>query len=353
MPTQMTRRHMLRTMGVGIAGSALLGSSACSSEGVISTAQSRLRLSHQWPRSTGPHGDYRAQIAQKFAKQVTKRTNGEVKIQVFPNASLVEAETQYEAISKGTIDMTLYPVVYAVGDYPVFDITSLPCLIQSHSQAQNWQSAEIGSRLESIFEEAGTKILLWNWDSFCIGIKEGPPIVSPDDIEEGSVWRGASPQLEQLLEKTGASITSMDSSEIYSSLQTGVIDAFITSPSSYRSYRLYEQTSSYTSPTENTLGFFFEPLLIGLDQYDKLPGDVKSVFDEVSRSLQNFAFGASEDDDGFTARTAEQAGVEVTTMDDSAFAAWQKLSEPMWADFAAQVPDGPELVKLAQQVPVQ
>jgi len=354
MPTQMTRRQMLRTVGAGIAGSALLGTSACGgSEGVLGSSQTKLRLSHQWPKATDKGGDFRSQIAQKFSEQVAKKTSGDVTIQVFPNSSLVEAETQYEAISEGTIDMTVYPVVYAVGEHPAFDVTTLPCLIQNHSHAQNWRTAKIGPRLESIFEQAGTKILVWNWDSFCIGVKSGPPVVSPDDVEGGSVWRGAGPRLEERLKKAGASITSMDSSEIYGAMQTGVLDAFITSPSSYRSYRLYEQTASYTSPTDNTLGFFFEPLLIGLDQFEQLPADVQTVFEDVAADLQDYAFGASEHDDGVTEQKTKQAGVNVTTMDDASFADWKAMSEPIWADFAAEVDGGEELVDMAKQVPVQ
>lgn len=353
MPTQITRRQMLQSVSVGVAGSALLGTSACSSEGIVGGGRTRLRLSHQWPKASGKGGDFRSLLAQKFADRVGERTDGEVQVRVSPNGSLVEADAQYQAMSQGTIDMSVFPVVYAVGQYPAFDVTTLPCLIQNHTQAQNWQTAEIGRRLESIFEKAGTKILVWNWNSLCQGVTAGPPIVTPDDVSKGAVWRGAGPRLEQLLQKAGASITSMDSSEIYSALQTGVLDAFATSPGSYRSYRLYEQTSSYTSPTENTLGFFFEPLLIGVDQFEKLPGEVQTAFEETGESLQTFAYQASERDDLITERAAREAGVTIATIDDAAFAAWKEMSEPIWTDFASAVPNGEELVELAKQVPVE
>jgi TRAP-type C4-dicarboxylate transport system substrate-binding protein len=351
MPTQMTRRRMLQTLSFGVAGTALLGTSACSSEGIASGG-TRLRMSHQWPKSSGKGGDFRSMLAQKFADRVSERTDGNVQVRVSPNGSLVEADAQYKAIEQGTIDMSVFPVVYAVGQYPAFDVTTLPCLIRNHRQAQNWKEAEIGRRLESIFEKAGSKILVWNWNSLCQGVKQGSPIVRPDDVRGGAVWRGAGPRLEQLLQKAGASITSMSSSEIYSALQTGVLDGFATSPGSYRSYRLYEQTSSYTSPTQNTLGFFFEPLLIGLKQFEELPDDVQTAFEETGASLQSFAYEASEKDDLITERKTKEEGVTVTTIDDAAFAAWKAMSEPIWSDFAAAVPGGEELVELAKQVPV-
>ncbi|MGH3664063.1 MAG: TRAP transporter substrate-binding protein DctP [Micromonosporaceae bacterium] len=353
MATNITRRQMLRTVGAGVAGGVVLGASGCSEKGVLGGNKSRLRLSHQWPNAKNEDGDFRAWFAQEFARKIGKETDGEVEIKVFPAASLVEAEAQYEAMRKGTIDMTVYPVVYAVGDHPAFDVTALPCLIQNHTQAQNWQKSKLGARVEAIFEEAGTKILAWNWDSLCLGVKGGPPVVRPDDIEDGAVWRGASPLIEKLLQKAGASITSMDSSEVYNAMQTGTLDGFITSPSSYRSYRLYEQTSAYTSPTENTVGFFFEPLLIGLDQFKELPKDVQTVFEDVGAQMQKFAFGASEEDDLATEQKAADSDVTVKKMDDAALAEWKQLSEPLWAEFAEKVPNGAELVDMAKNVPAE
>lgn len=192
MPTQITRRQMLRTVGVGAAGGALLGVSACSNEGIANGGKTRLRLSHQWPKASGPNGDFRSRLAQKFAQRVNERTNGDVQVRVSPASSLVKADAQYRAMSQGTIDMSVFPVVYAVGQHPAFDVTTLPTLIRNHGQAQKWKEAPIGRRLESIFEEAGTKILTWNWNSLCQGVKRGSPIVRPDDIRSGSVWRGGS-----------------------------------------------------------------------------------------------------------------------------------------------------------------
>lgn len=345
MTTPINRRHLLQLLGGGAAATLVTGTTACGGG-----SGSQLRLSHQWPKSSGQDGDFRAQIAQRFADQVGRDTNGEISVRIYPNASLVGADEQYRAISQGTIDMTLLPVTYAVGQHPGFAITDLPCLIKNHTQAQNWKDAEIGARVEQIFERNGSKILVWNWNSFCLGRKQGPPVVRPGDVRPGEVWRGGGPQMEAMLQRAGASITSMPSSEVYSALQTGVVSALATSPASFRSYRLFEQTASYTSPTRNTLGFFFEPLLIGLEQYRQLPREVRQVFDDAGSALQGFAYEASEGDDRVTEQRVQQAGDTIATIDDAAFDEWARLAPPVWQRFVADIPDGQQLLQLAQQV---
>ncbi|MGH3343529.1 MAG: TRAP transporter substrate-binding protein DctP [Carbonactinosporaceae bacterium] len=351
MSTQITRRQLIRTLGAGAAGGVILGASGCGGGSTSSSGTTQLRLSHQWPKAASKQGDFRARLAQKFAARVADQTRGRVEIQIYPNASLIDPEEQYKSVTQGTIDMTLVPVVYAVGEHPIFGVTDLPGLIKNHTQAQNWQTTEIGRRLEKIFEESGTKILVWNWNSTCIGVREGSPVVRPDDIEQGAVWRGGGPEMEQLLQHAGASITSMDSSETYNAMQTGVIDGLVTSPASFRSYRLHEQTSSYTTSTENTLGFFFEPLLIAMDKYEQLPRDVRNAFAEAGSGLQDFAYEASERDDVVTEKTVESAGDTVAPIDDRAFAQWRELAEPVWRKFAARVPGGQELIDMALSVP--
>lgn len=345
MNTEATRRQFVKLVGGGVAGSAFVGLTGCSSGS--GNSSTRLRLSHQWPEASSEKGDYRALIAQKFAERVEERTNGEIAFRIYPNASLVDAEEQYKAITKGTLDMSVFPLGYAEGDVPQFSITELPCIVPSHAKARNWRTAEIGQRLEEISQENGVKILIWNWDPLCLATTQGDPVVQPKDVRAGSKWRGATRWKEKVLAALGASITSMPSSEIYSALQTGVLDGLATSPSSYRSYRLYEQTKSYTSPSVNTIGFAFEPLIIGVEQFERLPPDIQTVFEEEGKSLQEFAETAAEADDETTEQAAKKAGVNVAHIDDAAYEEWRRESEPFWEQFASEVKGGRRLVDLA------
>ncbi len=315
-----------------------------------------LRLSHQWPGvNKQGEGDFRAVLAQRFADEVKERTDGQVTIKIHPNNSLIDDPTeQYQAIKQGATDMSVFPLDYASGDVPAFSITLMPAMGAGHAQAQNYQDAEIGDRIDQMTEENGVKVLTWVWNAGAIGSKTKEPIVSPDDVRSGMVTRAAGPRVEQMLERVGFGLASMDSSEIYSAMQTGTLDSAVTSTSSFSSYRLYEQVKSYTSPTGGyTFWFMFEPLIIGTKQFEELSADQQKIFEEVGSELQEYAYTASEKDDVRVDKQFKEAGVNVMQMDQASFKEWQETSRPVWEDFAKDVNGGQELIDLAKKVPTE
>lgn len=231
------------TMLLAIAGCGL------ASEGGSDTVT--LRLSHQWPApGKEGKGDFRAVLAQRFADEVKKRTDGKVQVKIYPGNSLIEdPREQYGAITEGTVDMSVYPLDYAGGEVPQFSITLMPAMVRNHEQARQWEKAEIGKSVERITEEHGIKVLTWVWNAGAIGTRGAKPIVSPDDVPHGNVTRAAGSRIEQMLKSVGFGLSSMPSSEIYNGMQTGVLDSAITSTSSFGSYRLYEQVKTFTSPS--------------------------------------------------------------------------------------------------------
>ena len=308
-----------------------------------------LRLSHQWPEASGEDGDFRSLVAQKFADGVEEKTDGSLTVQIYPNSSLADSTEQYDVMQQGAIDMSVFPLDYASGRVPEFSITLMPALVRSHAQAQAWQDAEIGKRVEEIMDENGSKPVVWIWNAGAVGAK-GDPIVAPDDVRSGMTMRAAGTYVEQMLKDVGAGITSLPSSEIYTAMQTGVLDAAVTSTGSFASYNLQEQVDSFTSPTQNTFWFMFEPLIISNESYDELCSEQQDAVMAVGEELQDFAYTASQEDDARVEKVFSDAGVEVVQMDDAAFGEWETLAEKQWDKFASSVDNGQELLDLAKDV---
>lgn len=311
-----------------------------------------LSLSHQWPGATTEEGDFRAVLSERFSQMVEERTNGEVKIQTYPAQSLVKANDQYDAMLKGAVDMAVLPFDYYSGKVPQWAITLMPAMVRNHEQAKAWETAKIGEMLEEIAEENGVKILVWIWNAGIIATK-GDPVVSPDDVRDGMQFRAAGSSVEQMMAKAGAGIASMPSSEIYSALQTNVLDGAITSNSSAASYKLFEQVDSYTTSTENTFWFMFMPLSISMQSWEKLTPEQQQIFEEVAAELQQYAYEASEQDDINATELFREHGVNVVDMDDASYEAWVELAKPIWEDFANSVDGGRELLDAALEVQQQ
>ncbi|WP_036489926.1 TRAP transporter substrate-binding protein DctP [Nocardioides sp. CF8] len=308
-----------------------------------------LRLSHQWPAATGDEdGDFRAELAQQFADNVAEATDDQVSVKIFPNSSLVESTEQYDAMMSGAVDMSVFPLDYASGRVPDFSITLMPAMVRNHEQAQAWQEAEIGKRLTEVMDENGVQVLTWVWNAGAVGSK-GDPVVSPSDVAPGMTMRAAGSYVEKMLEDAGAGISSLPSNEIYTAMQTGVLDAAVTSTGSFASYNLQEQVKSFTSPSENTFWFMFEPLIVSNESFDKLCPEQQDIVREVGVDLQDYAYTASEEDDARVEKVFSDAGVQVETMDDAAFSEWQALAEKQWDAFASSAPNGEELLDLAKK----
>ncbi|MDQ4001454.1 MAG: TRAP transporter substrate-binding protein DctP [Actinomycetota bacterium] len=349
----MARKRWLLLMGPLLMVVLLTGCGLASDEGA---GEVNLRLGHQWPGvDSEGEGDFRAVLAQRFADRVSEETDGQVNIEIYPNNSLVEDPTeQYQAITEGAQDMSVFPLDYASGDVPAFSITLMPAMVPGHAEARNWQDAEIGQRVEELTEENGVKVLTWVWNAGAIGTTSTSPIVSPDDVPSGNVTRAAGVRIEEMLERVGFGIASMPSSEIYSAMQTGVLDSAITSTSSFDSFRLYEQVATYTSPTGGyTFWFMFEPLIISMDKFEQLTSEQQQILEDVGAELQEFAYTASEEDDVRIDGVFEEAGVNVVQMDAESFERWREESQATWESLAEEVQNGRELIDLAQQVSAQ
>src|ERR1700690_317966 len=87
-----------------------------------------LKISHQFPGGTIDEGDFRDRLCRRFAAELEKRTNGAVEAQVYPNSSLMKTVAQFSALRKGALDLPLYPISYAGGEYAELNIGLMPGL---------------------------------------------------------------------------------------------------------------------------------------------------------------------------------------------------------------------------------
>ena len=114
-------------------------------------AEKVLKISHQFPGGTIDKGDFRDRLVRKFATEVEKQTKGELKFEIYPGGSLVKSKEQLDALSKGALDMTLYPLAYSGGKIPEVNITLMPALLSSYEQGYRWKNAPIGKELTEFY----------------------------------------------------------------------------------------------------------------------------------------------------------------------------------------------------------
>src|SRR3546814_530228 len=139
-------------------------------------------------------------------------------------------------ISRGQLDMSAFPLDYASGRVPQFSATLMPGLVRNYDHAQRLNQSDFMKDIKALVEDKGAVVIADAWLAGGFASKKGC-ITSPDTIK-GQVIRAAGPAFEQMLVAAGASISSMPSSEIYTAMQTGVLDATNTSNDSFLPYRI-------------------------------------------------------------------------------------------------------------------
>ena len=300
-----------------------------------------LKISHQFAES-----DARHELAVEFASKVEKATAGAVTFKVYPSSALFKAGPQYEAMLKGALDMSIFPLAYASGKVPELDITLMPCIIPGVDEGMAWRNKEIGRRVAQICESKGMKILTWLWYGGGIGSR-GKPVILPSDVKQLK-FRAAGKMFETMLNAQGASITSMASSEIYMALQTRVLDACLTSAESFISYRLYEQLEYFNTPENYSIWYMCEPLVISMKTWASLSPDQQKVFEKVGLEMEKKARDDAVAANKEVTRVFKEKGVKVHVMTKDEWQAWEKVAKASaWKAFAEAVPTGKELLDLA------
>ena len=306
-------------------------------------AQAReLRISHQFSEA-----DARHKLAMEFAEKVEKATGGALTFKVFPSQALFKSVAQYDAMSKGALDFSVYPLAYASGKIPELDITLMPCIIDSVEEGMAWRNKEIGKRIEAITEAKGMKIITWLWYAGGIGSK-GKAVKVPEDVK-GLKFRAAGKLFEYMLNEAGASITSMASSEIYMALQTGVLNAALTSAESFVSYRLYEQVEYFNAPTDYSIWYMAEPIVMSVKTWKSLSDTERAAVEKVGLELEPRALEIAKEANGIATKTFSDAGVNVYAMTKDDWRQWKDLAQKTsWKKFAESVKGGQELLDLAK-----
>ncbi|MGI4954249.1 MAG: TRAP transporter substrate-binding protein DctP, partial [Janthinobacterium lividum] len=292
-----------------------------------------LRISHQFPSSTGDSGDFRDRMCQRFAKLVQERTGSSLEFQVYPNASLAKTFAQISGLRKGALDIALVPLTYAGGEIHEMNITFMPALVTSYAQGYNWRTAPVGRELVGLLEQRGIVLVSWMWQSGGMASRT-QPLMEPSDAR-GMKIRGGSREMDEMFKAAGASVSSMPSNEVYIGMQTGVMDAACTSSSSFLSFKLQEACKHLAAPGRRSFFFILEPIMVSKAVWDTLSRPEQEAMMAVGEEMVPFNLAGAQADDLELTRTYAAAGVQVRAMGEETVARWQAVArESAWKGYA-------------------
>jgi TRAP-type C4-dicarboxylate transport system substrate-binding protein len=329
---QFTRRAALSA--VAVAASALAFTGPASAQTV------ELRASHQWKQGT----DARDRALRILVDEAVKRSP-DLKVRIYPGLSLnIKTVAQYDALQSGNLDMAIYPLVYATGKIPEYSITILPGSVRNLAEAAKLKKSAFRDKLQALANKDGVHILTWWWTPGGFASKSRE-IGGPDTVK-GLSMRAADPIYEVMLRSSGASIQSMPSSEVYSAMQSGVLDSLLTSAETFVSMRLYEQAKNITIGGDYTMFLLLQPVLVSKKTWDKLTPAQREALEAGAAASEKFFDGVQEEAVKAAEAAFKKAGAKVRPLSKSEYEAWVELAKKTsWPEFENKSPAAKELLK--------
>ncbi|MBI3729086.1 MAG: TRAP transporter substrate-binding protein DctP [Burkholderiales bacterium] len=308
-----------------------------------------LKISHQFPGGTLEEGDFRDRLCRMFAAEVQKRTNGSLKFEIYPGSSLMKTNAQFSSMRKGALDLSLVPLSYAGGEVPEVNIGLMPGLVPSYEVGAAWKNAEVGRELNKLLLDKGIVVVSWIWQAGGVASRT-KAVVDPDDVK-GMKIRGGSREVDLVLKAAGAAVVSLPSNEIYAAMQTGAMEAAMTSSTSLISFRLEEVSKFLTSGRGQSYWYMFEPLMMSKTIFDKLTKDQQNTIMTVGAELEAFAIKAAKQDDIAVATVYEKKGAKVVDLNAATVKKWQAIARTTaWKDYADKNENCAKLLKLAEKL---
>jgi len=309
------RRTLLRT-ALAIAASAGFAASA--------QAQQEIKIGH-----VGEPGSIFQKSADEFAKRANAKLGGKAKVVPYGSSQLGGDKEMLQKVKLGTLDMVV-PSTVMSSEVDLFGIFEMPYIVKDRKHMAKIEQEVFWPMLAPAAEKKGLRILAV-WENGTRHITNSKrPIKVPADLQgiklrvpEGK-WRV------KMFQTYGANPSPMKFSELFTALQTGVMDGQENPFTQIYSAKLQE-VQKFLSLS----GHVYTPAyVITGKSFAALPADVRKILEDTARETQAYVYETAAKDDEELLVKLKAAGMVVNDVDKDAFI---KASAPIYEEFGKEV----------------
>jgi tripartite ATP-independent transporter DctP family solute receptor len=298
-------------------------------------AQTEIKFGH-----VGNPGSLFAASADEFAKRANAKLGGKAKVVVYGSSQLGGDKELLQKLKLGTVDVAL-PSTVMSSEADLFGVFEMPYLVKDREHMKRIESAVFWKTLAPAAEAKGLKIIAVWENGYRHITNNRRPINTPADLQgiklrvpEGK-WRV------KMFQTYGANPSPMKFSEVFTALQTGVMDGQ-ENPFTQIYSAKFQEVQKYLTLT----GHVYTPAYatVGAKKWASLPADVRGILEAAAKETQAYVYtkAAQEDDD--LLGKIKAAGVQVNTPNKDAFVA---ASKPVYEEFAKEVKGAQEVIDRA------
>lgn len=283
----------------------------------------------------GNPGSLFAASAEEFAKRANEKLGDKAEVQVFGSSQLGNDRELLQKLKLGQVQFAL-PSSVMSSISPEFGVFEMPYIIKDRDHMKRVQ-AEMGDMFQKAAQSKGYRILAYWENGFRHITNNTRPINKPEDLSGLKLRTPKGEWRVKMFQLYGANPTPMAFSDVFTALQTGVMDGQENPYTQIWSAK-FQEVQKYLSIT----GHVYTPayVLTSDPEFAKLPEDVQKTLTEVAQETQAFVYESAAKLDEDLLGKLKAGGITVNEADKEAFI---KASQPVYDEFGTSVEGGKEL----------
>ena len=296
--------NLMRKLTAALAVSAALTTAAFAQEIVLKSSD------------THPDGYPTVEAVKYMGELLKERSGGRIAVEVYHSAQLGEEKDTIEQTRAGVIDLNRVSMGPFNGLVPETRVVSLPYIFRSVDHMHNVMDSDIGADILSGFEAHGLVGLAYYDGGARSFYNREKPITSIDDLKGMKFRVMQSDIFVDMVSALGANAVPLPYGEVYSSIETGVIDGAENNFPSYESAKHSEVAKHYSLDEHLIVP---EVLVMAKSSWDKLSADDQALVKQAARdsvAKQRELWQARE---AVSRKMVEDAGSMITTPDKQPF----------------------------------
>ena len=283
-----------------------------------------------------PEGHLLTQAMEHFAELAAEKSDGRIKVEVYPGGQLGDEATSMQSLQMGGLDIYRGSAVNMY-DYGAkkMNIFGLPYLFAGREHFWKVMKSDLGREILDDLRESGTGIIgLGYLDEGARNFFTKDQVTKPEDLKGKKLRVAETSTLMATVDAFGASPTPISFSELYTSLQTGVVDGAEQPLPGYES-NSFDEVAKYMVLD----GHSYTPGLIVISEitWNKLSEEDQNILKEAASETEDWNRSSAETSEKELMEKLTSQGAVISEPDD--ITQWQDLVQPVYDEFAADYTD--------------
>ncbi len=267
---------------------------------------------------THPAGYPTVVAVENMGKRLEAATNGRIKMQMFPGAVLGQEKETVEQTQLGAIQIARISLGVIGPVVPDVDVFNMPFVFRSIAHMRAVIDGPIGDELLAKVTASPAKLVGLGWmDGGARSLYTKKPVHKPEDLKGQKVRMMGNPLFVDTMNAMGGNGIAMAYGEVFTALQTGVIDGAENNPPSYFTANHYNTPAKYYAQTNHLI--IPEILVMSKVSWDKLTPADQALVKKSAREAQLDQRGLWDKSVADYSAKLKAAGIEFITVDQKPF----------------------------------